>query len=594
MKERIVFQMLDTLRGSFSSVEGLEVALLILSWVKLSDAESLPAEMRSSPAILADPKLALETMTQLGNAGLPALEVFRELDRTARQDPSALRTAFELASRLSAAGMLQEFSARDAIDAIELKQSVWRGQESIPEEVTALMVGLAHIHAGDSVYIAWNSGLRLAIDAAELEGRVYFEAPGRSPFPAILNLLSPKQFDIAVDDPITDPSAVAAGGPRKFDIAISCPPFGSRYDADTAKKDWFGRFPEPTTSGMVLAVRHLLWQTSRRVVVAVQNSLLFSTGTELAMRRELLGMGMVEAVIAMPPGLLLQTNIPFAILVLSPAGGHKQVRFINADAPMFRIPVSKAKCQLAHVDDIIAYASAADTNETSISVAVTEVMANDSQLQPSRYVLPASDRKIQELLAGSNVVALRDLVTTVRSIPLATGGDNLATAWEIGASDIPSYSFIATPGREVKIDAQAMLKGDHQFLRPLDIILIVKGSTGKVGIVPQDVPPPGPGGWVAGQSAIILRTDPKGPIDPRALFVQLRSDVGRTLLRSIESGATIPLIQLKELMSLKVLVPDAATSAKAIKALEREAKLQGEIERLQVEQSNAARNLWAV
>jgi hypothetical protein len=47
-------------------------------------------------------------------------------------------------------------------------------------------------------------------------------------------------------------------------------------------------------------------------------------------------------------------------------------------------------------------------------------------------------------------------------------------------------------------------------------------------------------------------------------------------------------------MSLRVLVPDKVTSAKAIKALEREAQLQEEIARLREEQSNAARDLWAV
>jgi hypothetical protein len=91
-------------------------------------------------------------------------------------------------------------------------------------------------------------------------------------------------------------------------------------------------------------------------------------------------------------------------------------------------------------------------------------------------------------------------------------------------------------------------------------IVIVKGSVGKIGIVPPNVPEPGPGAWVAGQSAIVLRQrdNPQVEIDPRVLLVQLRSPIGQELLTGIVSGASIPLIQLRELMRLPVPLPDPA------------------------------------
>ena len=51
----------------------------------------------------------------------------------------------------------------------------------------------------------------------------------------------------------------------------------------------------------------------------------------------------------------------------------------------------------------------------------------------------------------------------------------------------------------------------------------------QLSIVPLSVPGPGKGGWVIGQSAIILRVD-SDVIDPHSLFTYLRSNIGQSLL----------------------------------------------------------------
>jgi type I restriction enzyme M protein len=154
--------------------------------------------------------------------------------------------------------------------------------------------------------------------------------------------------------------------------------------------------------------------------------------------------------------------------------------------------------------------------------------------------------------------------------------------------------YIRTAGRRQQIPAETANKNKGQFLRPDDIVLIIKGSVGKVGIVPQGAPPPGPGGWVAGQSGIILRVNERSTIEPKVLAMELRSPFGQELLKTVSSGATIPLIQLKELLRLQVPVPDAATAEEARSALEGEAEIQSEIEFLQHKQASLAKSLWAL
>jgi type I restriction enzyme M protein len=81
--------------------------------------------------------------------------------------------------------------------------------------------------------------------------------------------------------------------------------------------------------------------------------------------------------------------------------------------------------------------------------------------------------------------------------------------------------------------------------------------------------------------------------DPCALPLQLRSPLGQWLLDSIVSGATITMIQLRELVRLPVLLPSAETAAQAAEALEEEARIQQEIDRLRGQQAKVAAEVRA-
>ena len=598
----ILRQMQNHMQGTLTLLndnEAFEFSLQSLAWGKLSANQKIPESLRLTSNLLSDPARTKNALIELSRHEAVWHDAFSLGKWFERADPIKIRDVLYIALLLSEGGELQAFDLTDAI--LEHPSSRTGREFALPPEVASLLTGLSGASTDDAVYIPWDSSGQLAAREVRTGASVYLETPIQSVIPSLISILADRPFKVAYADPILAPSAVEGIRLKRFDVAVAFPPFGMRYEFDAIEKDWFKRFPERTRSGTVLSVRHLLSQAQRRVVVGVNNGLLFSDGSELAMRQDLLKRGIVQAVVALPSGLLNYTNISFTILVLDPAGGHQQIKFINADCPRFLEATSKARARLVNFDRLIQHTLDTELSEDAAIVPVADVLANNAQLQVSRYVLPDTNKQLQARLATSETVMLGDVVTTVRPIPtLARPIPVLAkniqsiNVQEVSLTDLPPFGYIRTPDRQVKVERQAIAKNEQQFLRPFDIVLTVRGNIGRLGIVPPDVPPPGEGGWIAGQSAMVLRAIPDAKIAPQVLALQLRSPLGQELINSIVSKASMPIIQLRELVRLQVLVPDPETARRALDALEQEAKFQCDIDRLRQAQTQASAGLWTL
>jgi len=99
---------------------------------------------------------------------------------------------------------------------------------------------------------------------------------------------------------------------------------------------------------------------------------------------------------------------------------------------------------------------------------------------------------------------------------------------------------------------------------------------------------------VAGQSSIVLRCHGSGKLDAHSPALQLRSSVGQELLKMITAGASIPLIQVRELqqMSLFAVTPELADESR--RSLEEEADIQRQIAALIARQRAVAINVWQI
>ena len=592
-QDKILWQLLDGFRGSsWHRSEHVELALQALAWAHLTHAKKLPEHLWLTHEMTNEPQRINNALMELATFDGQIGQAFSGL-RLIEGDAHQLRPVIDLALRFSATGVLQHFAAGDAAAAAIAEMGRQSLGIGLPSELADLRFGLCDLREGDSLYAPWDFSGQLAMRAADIGADAYVEIPNRTSFPALVSLLSSKAFEVVSSDPIRDPSAIIDGNPKKFSAAIAFPPMGQRYEPDVVDRDLFNRFRERSTSSTVLGIRHLLSQAVGRVVVAVPNNLLFSGGAEELLRKSLLMKGQILAVFGMPTGLLEGTNVSFSILVLQPAGTQKPVGLINVDDDKYRIPVSKARFRLTNVDTLLAQLDEPNDTETVRHKETDELLANDANLEIGRHFLPPSQLRLLMSLIGTKTVELGDLTTTVRPMPVSKHVTECHVR-EIGAADIPALGFIQSPGRKLYVDPLVARKNNHQFLQPLDVVMIVKGSVGKVGIVPADVPPAGPGAWIAGQSAIVLRVIPSSEIYAETLAVQLRSPIGQELLKILVTGASIPLIKITDLMQLGIILPDAETAQQARAALHRETELQRQIVELQKEQAAVAAQLWAI
>ena len=594
MNEQILFRLRDVLRRTgLSHEQSASLILLLLVWLCRA-ARFAHASLDLAPQHIVD---ALKRVSK--DHPVLAHEFFDS--QILRQiSPVDLTLMVELANQLLVSSPGRAPNS-DAVALPFLLDVSWACDPSLPR----LIGRLVRPSKGELVYVPWDSTGQFGAALADLGARIVIETPAQPVIATLIGMLHHDQWQVDQVNPIlarSTPGQLEAE--QTYNSAATFLPLGMKIDMQWLDLASPRRFPEKTSSAAVLGIRQLLAVTKRRIVVAVQNNVLFSSGAEYSLREDLLRRGLLRAVIAMPAGLLQGAQVAFSVLVIEPEGGADRVHFVNADTQRFKSPTSRNRATLINLDDLVKMSAGEIDGAEVVSVPVRVLLDKDAQLQVNRYVLPESVARARALLASARTIPLEDFVTLVR--PAALSGDreppsdggltvkeieaeyNLPPAFEVGAADLPEFGYITKPGRQVKVDPSA--RSADQYLRPYDIVLIVKGSVGKVGIVPAVLPDRGR--WVAGQSAIVLRVQPFSRIDPRALFAQLRSPLGQEMLSGIVSGATIQLIQLKELRKLAVIAADGDTADLAICALDEEALFEEQIQALRQQQAELKNTVW--
>lgn len=593
MNRKILAQIRDCFRQTpLHPDQQIVLGLQLIAWTLLCTRRQIKGHLTTEKFLGSLTDEVPSTISGLEELPDPIGQAFAGSSRAmVTAGAKAMRTALELCQKLEIEGLLQNFSPIGEVS--ELFAETRMGPFGCAPALNELIAGLAQIRKAEAAYCAWDESGQLSGCLLPLAKIVFAENQVFSPLPALVNVLVGGELESHFGNPIQSPAGVTKGKLSKFDVAVAIPPFGLSVDPTLSAKDLFDRFTIPKATWSALTVQHLLARATRRVVVAVPNSLLFGPGTDRTLREQLVADGRVQAVIALPGGLLQRTNMAATLLVLSPNQRHESVRFVNADDDRFRA-TNKARSTLTDVAALVALALGRGDDDCVADVPMHDVLANEAQLQVSRYVVPQQQKRLQAALAKMERVTLADLVETIRPvITNASQTDGAIQVHEVAAADLPRYGYVSGTSRPMYVDPDAFTKGKHQLLLPNDIVLITKGSAGKVGIIPPDVPTQGPEGWVPVQSATVLRLRPSANVDAKTLFLLLRSSFGQQLMATITSGAAIPFISLRELLRLEVPIPTREKMAQAAEVLESEAIIQADIDALQRLQATKAEDLWS-
>ena len=484
--------------------------------------------------------------------------------------------------------------AVDIISLITLNTSPLQPNNYAHMSVYELANKLLGNKSDKKTYVMSPASLPMCAIASEESEDVYYETINKSGMIAdALSLMSKNRFEVSYSNALDKPTyTTPENALETFDQGVSFSPMGAtvpKYISDNI--DSYDRFIIPTKKVESANILHLIKQCRGTVVVSVTEGFLYST-MEKDLRQHLVDNGMLKAVISLPSGIWTGTAVKTSLLLIEPNGNNQSVRFIDVTGKEFIRKTTKRLLSLRNIDIILDYLASDKELDCAASVSSLDIQKNDYDLSVGRYLLDPKEKKVNKILEAATTVPLDEIVRFERGLSVKPD-EGEYTVLEVGASDLNDIGDISTPTKEAYISESERAKNQTGFLQPNDIIFILKGSAGKLGIVPEDVPTTGDGCWMVNRSAIVIRTT-SDKVDPKVLYAYLKSDIGQTQIARLIKGATIPNISLKELKQIPVIVPSLEEQEQAIECIDKSRETQKAIQELLLEQDARQKELWSL
>jgi type I restriction enzyme M protein len=292
------------------------------------------------------------------------------------------------------------------------------GEFYTPRSVVRLMVNILDPKAGESVYdrTCGTGGMLLEAihhvqethgDVRTLWGKLYGQEKNLTTSAiARMNLFlhGAADFMIVRGDTLRNPAFYTGDDLATFDCVIANPPFSlEKWGEEVWSSDPYGRnfagMP-PTKSGDYAFVQHMIKSMAAktgRMVVVLPHGALFRMGKEGEIRKKLLGMDLLEAVIGLGPNLFYGTGLAACILVFrqkKPKDRRNRVLIVDASKE-FKTGRAQNELLPEHVERIHGWVrDFQDVEGIARVVTLDEIAANDHNLNIPRYVEPKVEGEV--------------------------------------------------------------------------------------------------------------------------------------------------------------------------------------------------------
>ncbi|PKK99778.1 MAG: type I restriction-modification system subunit M [Tenericutes bacterium HGW-Tenericutes-2] len=297
------------------------------------------------------------------------------------------------------------------------------GEFFTPSEVSELLSRLVKPQENDRIYDPTCGSGSLLIKAfnkltskkAQIYGQ---ESKGQNVSLAKMNMFLHGIDDakIAWGDTIANPLHIENGKLMKFQVVVANPPFSldkwaSGFSGESngdfkmeSSLDPYKRFDwgvPPKSKGDYAFVQHMLHSLAEggRMGVVLPHGVLFRGASEGRIRKEIIDLNLLDAVIGLPSNLFFGTSIPATILVFKQNRNRDKILFIDASQDgMYEKGKNQNKLREEDIARILeAYDKYENIDKFSYVATKKEIKENDYNLNIPRYVDTFEEEELVDL-----------------------------------------------------------------------------------------------------------------------------------------------------------------------------------------------------
>jgi type I restriction enzyme M protein len=289
------------------------------------------------------------------------------------------------------------------------------GEFYTPRPVVRLMVNILDPKEGETIYdpACGTGGMLLGAiqhvkenngDVRRLWGKLFGQEKNLTTHTiARMNLILHNAADFKIEhgDSLRHPAFFSGDNLATFNCVIANPPFSlENWGEEAWPNDAFGRNfagVPPNNKGDYAWVQHMIRSMSPntgRMAVVLPHGALFRMGKEGTIRRKIIDMDLLEAVIGLGPNLFYGTGLAACILVFHQRKAidrRNKILIIDASKE-YKIGRAHNELKPEHIERIYGwYRNFKDVDGVARVVSQVEIAANDYNLNIPRYVEPKDD-----------------------------------------------------------------------------------------------------------------------------------------------------------------------------------------------------------
>lgn len=455
----------------------------------------------------------------------------------------------------------------------------------ISPEVADLIVEVFGDIKEKSVWCLFEGSHQLACRFAKKQAHVVITLENETVRRALTLLNRLHDTDVKYDN-----SLAVRNDQVQFDVGVAVPSFGVRglpRSYITSTFDETDKWPGQQNRLELFAIRALWEGVAGQCAILVPPNVLFSTGQEQRFREFLVfDLNAVEAVVNLPARQISSTNLAAGVLVLNHRNSFQTIRFVDANVSTGIEKKGRADIRIKSSEIIASLVRRVKDDPTfAKDIERKDLPRSDTSLLPPRY--------ISSVTSVGETIRLGDIVEVLIRPPARPVGRDQADATEINIANLHDWGYVNETEKQVVVRKTRL---QVNRLHDDDIIFSIKGSLGKVGIFSSmqknqimDKP------YVVSQNCIAFRLSSEGlkKISPIALYMYLRSAIGKAAIDALNVGAAIPHIQPAALLDqLQVPVLSIKQQENLAEVFHNLLELQQGIYKKQQEMESIAGTYW--